>query len=58
MDHEPVLIMDLSFLKTKRELKFKLSVAVTSVAPKFSHFGKDPKVQNILSEYLDTALNG
>ena len=34
MNHEPVLVIDLSFLKTKCELKFELSVAVTSVVPK------------------------
>ena len=54
--------MDVSFQKTKRELKFKLSRAVTSAAPKPSldlhSLRKDPKLQKKLSDYLDTALSG
>ena len=60
-DHR-LLVMDVSFQKTKRELKFKLSRAVTSAAPKPSldlhSLRKDPKLQKKLSDYLDTALSG
>lgn len=48
--------------KNEAELKFKLSRAVTSAAPKSSldlhSLRKDPKLQKNLSDYLDTALSG
>ena len=60
-DHR-LLVMDVSFPKTKRELKFKLNRAVTSAAPKLSldlpSLRKDPKLQKNLSDYLDVALSG
>ena len=60
-DHR-IVLMDVSFPKTKRQLKFKLSRAVTSTVRepslRLQSLRSDPKLKKTLSEYLDTAVSG